>query len=147
METSILVTDLAQQFSLCIVDPSQRRQPWRTPCAGLVVGASAQETEFVCASSQTFRSTSTIVRMRHTAPRLPQDDVPRMHKPFDTGSKPSASCSISDSIDGGNGVFQREIHFSASHATLDPDRACSAAQDGTLLLSKTAIRLTRMIVP
>ncbi|MFZ0986008.1 MAG: hypothetical protein WAN68_22575, partial [Pseudolabrys sp.] len=44
-------------------------------------------------------------------------------------------------------MFQREIHFSASHATLDPDRACSAAQDGTLLLSKTAIRLTRMIVP
>ena len=35
------------------------------PCAGLVVGASAQKTEFVCASSQTFRSTSAIIRMRH----------------------------------------------------------------------------------
>jgi hypothetical protein len=29
---------------------------------------------------------------------------------------------------------------SASHATLDPDRACSAAQDGALSLSKAAIR-------
>ena len=35
--------------------------------------------------------------------------------------------------------------FSVSHATLDPDRACSAAQDGTLWLSKAAIRLTQMI--
>jgi hypothetical protein len=35
--------------------------------------------------------------------------------------------------------------FSASHATLDPDRACSAAQDDTLSLSKAAIRLTQMI--
>jgi hypothetical protein len=28
---------------------------------------------------------------------------------------------------------------------LDPDRACSAAQDGTLSLSKAAIRLTQMM--
>ena len=28
---------------------------------------------------------------------------------------------------------------------MDPDRACSAAQDGTLSLSKAAIRLTQMI--
>ena len=34
---------------------------------------------------------------------------------------------------------------SVSHATLDPDRACSAAQDGTRSLSKAAIRLTQMI--
>jgi len=31
--------------------------------------------------------------------------------------------------------------FSVSHATLDPDRACSAARDGTRSLSKAAIRL------
>src|SRR5262245_41161948 len=35
--------------------------------------------------------------------------------------------------------------FSASHATLDPDRACNAAQDGTLWLSKAAIRPTQMM--
>jgi hypothetical protein len=35
--------------------------------------------------------------------------------------------------------------YAASHATLDPDRACSAAQDGTLSLSKAAIRLTQMM--
>src|SRR4030095_10661860 len=35
--------------------------------------------------------------------------------------------------------------FSASHATLDPDRACSAAQDGTLWLSKAAIRPAQMM--
>jgi hypothetical protein len=35
--------------------------------------------------------------------------------------------------------------FSASHATLDPDRACSAAQDGTPWLSKAAIRPTQMM--
>jgi hypothetical protein len=28
---------------------------------------------------------------------------------------------------------------------LDPDRACSAAQDGTLSLAKAAIRLTQMM--
>jgi hypothetical protein len=39
METSILVTDLAQQFSLCIVDPSQRRQPSRTPLRGSSCGS------------------------------------------------------------------------------------------------------------
>jgi hypothetical protein len=33
--------------------------------------------------------------------------------------------------------------FSASHATLDPDHACNAAQDGTLWLSKAAIRPTQ----
>jgi hypothetical protein len=38
---------------------------------------------------------------------------------------------------------RRRAKFSASHATLDPDRACSAAQDGTLSLSKAAIRLTQ----
>jgi len=39
----------------------------------------------------------------------------------------------------------RAAAFSASHATLDPGRACSAAQDGTLSLSKVAIRLTQMM--
>jgi hypothetical protein len=33
----------------------------------------------------------------------------------------------------------------ASHATLDPDRACSAAQDGTLSISEAAIRWTQMM--
>ena len=42
-------------------------------------------------------------------------------------------------------ISKRRAKFSASHATLDPDRACSAAQDGTLSLSKTAIRLTQMM--
>jgi hypothetical protein len=42
---------------------------------------------------------------------------------------------------------RRRAKFNASHATLDPDRACSVAQDGTLSLSKAAIRLTQMIVP
>jgi hypothetical protein len=37
------------------------------------------------------------------------------------------------------------VQFSASHATLDPDRAYSAAQVGTLSLSKAAIRLTQMM--
>ena len=41
---------------------------------------------------------------------------------------------------------KRRAKFSASHATLDPDRACSAAQDGTLSLSKAAIRLTQMMI-
>ena len=41
--------------------------------------------------------------------------------------------------------FKAQAKFSASHATLDPDRACSAAQDGTLSLSKAAIRLTQMM--
>ena len=41
---------------------------------------------------------------------------------------------------------KRRAKSSASHATLDPDRACSAAQDGTLSLSnKAAIRLTQMM--
>jgi hypothetical protein len=44
-------------------------------------------------------------------------------------------------------MVHQSAKFSASHATLDPDRACSAAQDGTLSLSKAAIRLTQMIVP
>ena len=35
--------------------------------------------------------------------------------------------------------------FSASHATLAPDRACNAVQDGTLWLSKAAIRPTQMM--
>ena len=43
-------------------------------------------------------------------------------------------------------ISKRRAKFSASHATLDPDRACSAAQDGTLSLSKAAIQLTQMIV-
>jgi hypothetical protein len=50
--------------------------------------------------------------------------------------------------DGADGSIQFQgagLKFSASHATLDPDRACSAAQDGTLSLSKAAIRLTQMI--
>lgn len=42
-------------------------------------------------------------------------------------------------------ISKRRAKFSASHATLDPDRACSAAQDGTLSLSKAAIRLTQMM--
>jgi hypothetical protein len=65
METSILVTDLLNSFpfaSSTHLSVDSRRAP---PCAGLVVGASAQKTEFVCASSQTFRSTSAIIRMRH----------------------------------------------------------------------------------
>jgi len=33
------------------------------------------------------------------------------------------------------------VMFSVSHATLDPDRACSAALGGTWSLSKAAIRL------
>ena len=41
--------------------------------------------------------------------------------------------------------FKARAKFSDSHATLDPDRACSAAQDGTLSLSKAAIRLTQMM--
>ena len=41
--------------------------------------------------------------------------------------------------------FSVRFIFSASHATLDLDRACSAAQDGTLSLSKAAIRLTQMM--
>jgi hypothetical protein len=41
--------------------------------------------------------------------------------------------------------FKAQPKFSASHATLDRDRACSAAQDGTLSLSKAAIRLTQMM--
>ena len=40
-------------------------------------------------------------------------------------------------------ISKRRAKFSASHATLDPDRACSASQDGTLSLSKAAIRLTQ----
>jgi hypothetical protein len=44
-----------------------------------------------------------------------------------------------------NPISKRRAKFSASHATLDPDRACSAAQDGTLSLSKAAIRLTQMM--
>ena len=40
---------------------------------------------------------------------------------------------------------KRRAKFSASHATWDPDRACNAAQDGTLSLSKAAIRLTQMM--
>src|SRR5262245_52061398 len=42
-------------------------------------------------------------------------------------------------------ISKRRAKFSASHATLDPDRACSAAQDGTLSLSKAAIQLTQMM--
>src|SRR6476660_2414937 len=42
-------------------------------------------------------------------------------------------------------AYLRRVAFSVSHATLDPDRACSAAQDGTRSLSKAAIRLTQMI--
>jgi hypothetical protein len=41
--------------------------------------------------------------------------------------------------------FQSAGLISASHATLDPDRACSAALDGTLSLSKAVIRLTQMM--
>ena len=40
---------------------------------------------------------------------------------------------------------RRRAAFSASHATLVPDRACNAAQDGTLWLSKAAIRPTQMM--
>jgi hypothetical protein len=59
-----------------------------------------------------------------------------------------------DGTHGSARPFSRWLHpiskrraklFSASHATLDPDRACSAAQDGTLSLSKAAIRLTQMM--
>src|SRR5262245_61237133 len=42
-------------------------------------------------------------------------------------------------------ISKRRARFSASHATLDRDRACSAAQDGTLSLSKAATRLTQMM--
>jgi hypothetical protein len=42
-------------------------------------------------------------------------------------------------------ISKRRAKFSASHATLDPDRACSAAQVGTPSLSKAAIRLTQMM--
>jgi hypothetical protein len=42
-------------------------------------------------------------------------------------------------------IPERRAKFSASHATLDPDRACSAAQDGTRSLSKAATRLTQMM--
>src|SRR6516164_4886502 len=42
-------------------------------------------------------------------------------------------------------ISKRRAKFSASHATLDPDRACSAAQDGTPSLSKAAIRLTQIM--
>jgi hypothetical protein len=38
-----------------------------------------------------------------------------------------------------------QARLSASHATLDPDPACSAAQDGMLSLSKAATRLTQMM--
>ena len=41
-------------------------------------------------------------------------------------------------------ISKRRAKFSASHATLDPDRACSAAQDCILSLSKAATRLTEM---
>ena len=41
-------------------------------------------------------------------------------------------------------AYLRRVAFSVSHATLDPDRACSAARDGTRSLSKAAIRLTKM---
>ena len=39
----------------------------------------------------------------------------------------------------------RAAAFSASLATWDPGRACNAAQDGTLTLSKAAIRQTQMM--
>jgi hypothetical protein len=57
-----------------------------------------------------------------------------------SGSRTMITCSLSNCVDG----FHR-AKFSASHATLDPDRACSAAQGGTLSLSKAAIRLTQMM--
>jgi hypothetical protein len=42
-------------------------------------------------------------------------------------------------------ISKRRAKFNDSHATLDPDRACSAAQDDTLSLSKAVIRLTQMM--
>jgi hypothetical protein len=65
METSILVTDLLNSFPFASSTHLSVDSRGAPPCAGLVVGASAQKTEFVCASSQTFRSTSAIIRMRH----------------------------------------------------------------------------------
>ena len=59
------------------------------------------------------------------------------------GTRWSARVHADGSV-GPHPISKRRARFSASHATLDPDRACSAAQDGTLSLSKAAIRLTQM---
>src|SRR6516162_1851505 len=69
-----------------------------------------------------------------------QPTVLRIRCAGGSGSRTMITCSLSNCVDG----FHR-AKFSASHATLDPDRACSAAQGGTLSLSKAAIRLTQMM--